>query len=73
MLANKIVNSPTIKADLEACCIQSHIKPGLMVHDVATHWNSTSELLGQALKLCPALQLLVVMKEHNKHQGVRLK
>src|ERR1700733_3206948 len=72
MLANKIINSPTIKADLEACCVWSHIKPALMIRDVSTRWNSTSELIGRALYLHPALQMLVIMKEHNKTHGVRL-
>jgi hypothetical protein len=71
-LANKIVNSPTIKADLEACCLRSLIKLALMIRNVLTCWNSTSELIGRALYLQPALQMLVIMREHNKPRGVRL-
>jgi hypothetical protein len=71
-LANKIVNSPTIKADIEACCLRSLIKPALMIRDVSTRWNSTSELIGWALYLQPALQMLVIMREHNKPRGVSL-
>jgi hypothetical protein len=71
-LANKIVNSPTIKADLQECCVRSQIKPALMIQDVSTRWNSTSELIGRALYLRPALQMLVIMREHNKTRGVRL-
>jgi hypothetical protein len=71
-LANKILNSPTIKANLQECCIWSQIKPALMIRDVSTRWNSTSELIGQALYLRPALQMLIIMCEHNKVRRVRL-
>jgi hypothetical protein len=68
-----IIHSPTIKADLAACCLQSQIRLKSMVWDVATQWNSTLELIWHALKLWPALQLLIVMCEHNKAWGVHLK
>lgn len=72
-LAKKIVHSPTIRADLEAACIRSKIPPGQMVRDVATRWNSTAELIGRAIELREALKFLVIMQEHNKPRGVRLK
>ena len=38
-----------------------------------TGWNSTAELVQQALELSPALKILVVKVEHNKHNcGVHL-
>jgi hypothetical protein len=42
-----------------------------MIQDVSTRWNSTSELIGRALYLQPALQMLVIMREHNRARGVR--
>lgn len=72
-LANKIVNSPTIKAALSAACTRSKITPRLMVRDVATRWNSTAELIKRALDLRDALTLLVVQQEHNRPKGVRLR
>ncbi|KAJ3490696.1 hypothetical protein NLJ89_g11414 [Agrocybe chaxingu] len=71
-LANKIVNSPTIREDLAQCCKQVNIEAKLMVRDVATRWNSTAALVKRAIDLEPALQILVVMSEHNKPRGVRL-
>lgn len=44
-----------------------------MIRDVATRWNSTVELIQRATELSPALSNLVVMAEHNKLRGVRLK
>lgn len=44
-----------------------------MVRDVATRWNSTAELIGRVIELCEALKFLVIMPEHNKTRGVRLK
>ena len=43
-----------------------------MIRDVATHWNSTAELIGCALKLRDPLKLLVIMQEYNKPRGVCL-
>jgi hypothetical protein len=43
-----------------------------MIRDVATRWNSTTELIGRALQLREPLKLLVIMKEYNKPRGVRL-
>jgi len=36
-----------------------------MVHDVATRWNSTAELLERALQLHEAINLLVIAEQHN--------
>ena len=36
-LAKRIVNSPTIRADLQTACVKTDTKQALMVHDVATH------------------------------------
>jgi len=72
-LAKQIFNSPTIRADLEAACIKSKIKPLLMVRDIATRWNSTAELLGRALQLREALNLLVISEQHNRPRSARLK
>jgi hypothetical protein len=44
-----------------------------MVQDVATWWNSTAELIAQAIQLCKALSLLMIDKEHNKPCGIHLK
>jgi hypothetical protein len=71
-LAKKIVHSPTIRADLEKCCNRSQVPPALMIRDVATRWNSTTELIARALKLREPLKLLVIMQEYNKPRGVRL-
>ena len=43
-----------------------------MIRDVATRWNSTTELIGRALQLREPLKLLVIMQEYNKPRGVRL-
>lgn len=71
-LANKIVNSPTIKEDLEASCHEAQISAKLMIRDVSTWWNSTAELVQRALELKDALKILVVKAGHNKPRGVRL-
>ena len=44
-----------------------------MVHDIATRWNSTAELLERALQLCEALHLLVISEQHNRPRSARLK
>ena len=44
-----------------------------MVHDVATHWNSTAELLKCVLLLHEALNLLVNFEQHNKLHSSCLK
>ncbi|KDR71172.1 hypothetical protein GALMADRAFT_214151 [Galerina marginata CBS 339.88] len=44
-LANKIVNSPTIREDLKNCCRQLRIKFKKKIHDVSTGWSSTAELV----------------------------
>ena len=72
-LAKQIFNGPTICANLEAACIKSKIKPLLMVCDVATQWNSTAELLGRALQLHEALNLLVISEQHNQPRSACLK
>jgi hypothetical protein len=71
-LANKIVNSPTIKEDLESSCHEAQITVKLMIRDVSTRWNSTAELVQRALELKDALKILVVKAAHNKPRGVRL-
>jgi hypothetical protein len=43
-----------------------------MVRDVATRWNSTSELLDRAIMLRRALNLLVGYEQHNKPRSARL-
>ena len=43
-----------------------------MIRDIATHWNSTPELIGHTLHLQPALSMLVIMQEHNRAWGVHL-
>jgi len=43
-----------------------------MVRDVATRWNSTSELLERALHLRKALTVLVGLEQHNKPRTARL-
>jgi hypothetical protein len=58
-------NSPTIRVDLLNACVKSKIKPVLMVRDVATRWNSTTELLRRALQLHDAINLLVISEQHN--------
>jgi hypothetical protein len=42
--------------------MMSKVKPVQMVWDVATWWNSTTELIAQAIQLCKALSLLVIDK-----------
>ncbi len=71
-LANKIVNSPTIKEDLESSCRNARISAKLMIRDVSTWWNSTAELFQRALELKDALRILVIKADHNKARGVRL-
>jgi hypothetical protein len=71
-LANKVVNSPTIKEDLESSCHEAQITVRLMIRDVSTRWNSTAELVQRALELKDALKILVVKAAHNKPRGVRL-
>ncbi|KAJ7937747.1 hypothetical protein B0H13DRAFT_2302575 [Mycena leptocephala] len=63
-LADKIINSPTIKEDLAAACTRSKSTPRLMICEVPTRWNSTAELIKRAIELRDALTLLVVMEEH---------
>jgi hypothetical protein len=43
-----------------------------MVRDVATRWNSTSELLDRALQLRKALTVLASLEQHNKPHTARL-
>jgi hypothetical protein len=71
-LANKIVNSPTIKEDLVSSCTEARIPVKLMIRDVSTRWNSTAELVQRALELKNALKILVVKADHNKPRGVCL-
>jgi len=52
--------------------MKSNTKPALMVRDVATRWNSTSELLERALLLRKALNVLVGLEQHNKPRTARL-
>ncbi|KAJ6583753.1 hypothetical protein B0H10DRAFT_1688795, partial [Mycena sp. CBHHK59/15] len=49
------------------------VTPRLMIRDVATRWNSTAMLLQRAIELRDALKLLVVMEEHNRARGARLR
>ena len=45
-----------------------------MVHDVSTQWNSTADLVQQALELSPVLKILIVKADYNKPgRGVHLK
>ena len=44
-----------------------------MVRDVATRWNSTAELLGCALQLHEAINLLVISEHYNRPRSVRLR
>jgi hypothetical protein len=69
---NKIVNSPTIKEDLELLRRDTRILSKLMICDVSTRWNSTAKLVQCTLELKNALRILVVKADHNKPQGVRL-
>jgi hypothetical protein len=71
-LAKRIVNSPTIRADLQTACVKTDTKQVLMVRDVATRWNSTSELLERAIILRRALNLLIGYEQHNKPWSARL-
>ncbi len=71
-LANKIVNSPTIKEDLVSSCTEARIAAKLMIRDVSTWWNSTAELVQRALELKDALRILVIKADHNKPRGVCL-
>jgi hypothetical protein len=71
-LAKKIVHSPTVRHDLQNCCNLTQVPSVQMVRDVATRWNSTTELIGRALQLRDPLKLLVIMEEYNKPRGVRL-
>jgi hypothetical protein len=43
-----------------------------MIHDFSTRWNSMVLMLECALELREALNLLVVMEEHNEPSGLRL-
>jgi hypothetical protein len=72
-LRKKIFNSPTLRADLKACCERVKIKPVLMIRAVSTRWNTTAELIGRAKDLRLALNLLINKEQHNKSCGVRLK
>lgn len=71
-MANKIVNSPTLKEDLTVSCGDASISVKQMVRDVSTRWNSTAELIQRALDLKDALNILVIKAEHNCPRGVRL-
>jgi hypothetical protein len=71
-LANKIVNSPTIKADLQHECTHAGLEPKMMIRDVSTRWNSTAELIQRALYLREPLKALVPKTEFNRPCGVRL-
>ena len=72
-LSKRIHNSPTLRADLEATCVKSKIKPMQMVRDVATRWNSTAMMLGRALQMREAINLLVISEHHNRPRSVRLR
>ena len=72
-LAKRIVNNPTICANLKTACKKSNIVPLLMVWDVATYWNSVVEMMRQVLKLHEALNLLVILEYHNRPHSARLK
>jgi len=54
-------------------CIKSKIKSLLMVRDVATRWNSTTELIERALSLREGLNLLVNLEQHNRPRPSWLK
>lgn len=62
-----------MRADLENACLKSKIKSVQMVRDIATWWNSTAELLGRALQLREALNLLVISEHHNRPRSARLR
>jgi hypothetical protein len=62
----RIFNSSTIRTNLKKACLKTNTKPALMVHDVVTRWNSTSELLDHALQLRKALTILAGLEQHNK-------
>ena len=50
---------------------RSRLNQNKMVHDVSTQWNSTADLVQQALELSPAL---IVKADYNKPgHGVHLK
>ena len=72
-LSKRIHNSPTLHANLEAACVKSKIKPMQMVRDVATRWNSTTMMLGRALQMREAINLLVISEHHNRPRSVRLR
>lgn len=71
-LIKQIVNSPTICVDLQTACAKIDTKEALMVHDISTHWNSTSELLERAIKLHRALNLLVGHEQDNQSHSAYL-
>jgi hypothetical protein len=72
-LGKRVFNSPTLREDLKVSCERSKTKPMLMLRAVATRWNTMVELIGRALKLREALNLLVNLEQHNKgSRGVRL-
>lgn len=71
-MANKIINSPTLKADLEAECLRAGVEEKQMIRDVQTRWNSTAELIQRALDLKEPLKALIVKQEYNKPCGIRL-
>lgn len=54
-------------------CIKSKIKSLQMIRDVATHWNSTAQLIERSLALREALNLLVNLEQHNRPRSSRLK
>ncbi|EAU88633.2 hypothetical protein CC1G_01006 [Coprinopsis cinerea okayama7 len=71
-LAIKIFHSPTINEELRKACKQHNVKYRRIVRDVATRWNSTTEVIKSALDLKEPLNQLVVQTQFNKAGGVRL-
>jgi hypothetical protein len=72
-LRKRVFNSPTLCEDLKTCYERSKIKSALMLRSVAMRWNMISELIGCALLLRDALNLLVGLEQHNKgRHGMRL-
>lgn len=65
-LAKHIFNSPTLRADLEDCCREVHIKPMLITRNVVTRWNSLAKTLERSIALEPALNRLTVATRNFK-------
>lgn len=72
-LTKRVFHSPTLREDLQACCIKSKIEPKQVIRPVATWWNTVADMLKRALDLRKALDRLVDIDRHNSVAKTRLK